>query len=175
MNEETRNRTTLKATEMPEMSTKIKPFKAVKLPSGKETTNARPSSFKDCPAAYVGKEVNESAAGFAPIYVSWAGSDQWGQNMDQLFFSPEALGIAEPIDGMVRLEQLLWVMDGPLLCEAITGVEWEHYLWEMEDDDNKGGKKGLMFKKQVQLARFFEGQISLFSKMCMGRRSGRQS
>ena len=67
----------------------------------------------------------------------------------------------------VRLEQLLWVMDGPLLCEAITGVEWEQYVWEMEDDE----AKGFMFKKQTQLARFFEGQISLFSKMCMGRRS----
>lgn len=102
MNEETRDKTTLRVTEVSGMSTKVKPFKPVKLPSGKETTNTRPASFKDCPKAYVGKEVNESAEGFAPIYVSWAGSDSWGPNMDQLFFSPTALGIAESVNGMVR-------------------------------------------------------------------------
>lgn len=144
-------KTTLRAFEL--SGEKVKQFTPVRLPSGAETTNARPKTFKDCPAKYVGKQVYESSEGFAPIFVSWVASDTWAPGMDQLFFSPKALGIDDGIivgsDGsdMVRLENLLWVMDGPLLCEAVTGVDWDQLQFEIGEDD----EKALAFKRQTQL------------------------
>jgi hypothetical protein len=61
---------------------------------------------------------------------------------------------------LVRLEDLCWVLNGPALCEAVTGKPWAQV------DDN-----GVAFKQQHQFASYFVGQLTLHCAMCTGRSS----
>lgn len=68
---------------------------------------------------------------------------------------------------LVRLEDFAWVLNGPALCEAITGQPWEEYEARLSSDPAAEAR----FTRQSQLASYFVGQLSLHSKMCFGRRS----
>jgi hypothetical protein len=61
---------------------------------------------------------------------------------------------------LVRLEDLCWVLNGPALCEAVTGKHWD------ADD-----AATTAFKNQEQLASYFVGQLTLHCAMCKGRSS----
>ena len=65
----------------------------------------------------------------------------------------------------MRLEELCWCLDGPALCEAITGETWVSYKVHLEHD--KALRKA--FDLRVELATYFVGQLLLHAAMCSGR------
>ena len=68
---------------------------------------------------------------------------------------------------VVRVEALCWVLNGPLLCEAVTGKSWEVFCFERDSD--LSGERKQRFKQHHQLASYFVGQLQLHCAMCMGR------
>lgn len=66
---------------------------------------------------------------------------------------------------VVRLEELCWCLDGPALCEAVTGEKWT--LYKSKLDQNPELQK--QFDRRVELATYFVGQLLLHAAMCSGR------
>ena len=141
-------------------------FGPVRQPSGAMTTG-KLGSKKHHPADYIGRDAYEHPKGFAPIFVKWQGSPQWEQDMDELFWDAKSLGIkyTETAAGgvLVRVERLCWVLNGPLLCEAVTGVPWEVY--RLQRDRGEGTEEKARFQRQHQLASYFVGQLQLHCAM----------
>ena len=73
--------------------------------------------------------------------------------------------MGEKGEEIVRLEELCWCLDGPALCEAITGETWVSYKVHLEHD--KALRKA--FDLRVELATYFVGQLLLHAAMCSGR------
>ena len=162
-------------------------FGKVRLPSGVMTDGKlKKSAMENHPKDYIGKDTYEREGSFAPVYVKWLGSPNWkpgtskeggaaagdaGAVLDELFWDAQSMGIKKvrEKDGavLVRVEHLCWVLNGPLLCEAVTGKHWEVYCFERDADVT--GDLAAKFKRQHQLASYFVGQLQLHRAMCEGR------
>eukprot|EP00615_Pteridomonas_danica_P005853 CAMPEP_0114339576 /NCGR_PEP_ID=MMETSP0101-20121206/7817_1 /TAXON_ID=38822 ORGANISM="Pteridomonas danica, Strain PT" /NCGR_SAMPLE_ID=MMETSP0101 /ASSEMBLY_ACC=CAM_ASM_000211 /LENGTH=2941 /DNA_ID=CAMNT_0001472581 /DNA_START=113 /DNA_END=8938 /DNA_ORIENTATION=+ len=150
-----------------------KPYGNVALPGGGYTDGKlKRNEMKHHPKNFIGKDYYEREEGFAPVYVSWSGSNDWKRDIEELWYSPESLGIPsfrvkDVADGreIVRLEELCWVLNPTDLCEPITGIEWDDFQTKKELNSDIAEN----FKRQHQLASFFVGQLKLHAAMCVGR------
>lgn len=101
-------------------------------------------------------------------------------DMDALWWSAESLDIPtvkvrrpatedteEAVEKLVRIEDLCWVLSGPALCDAVTGVSWEEFL-ERRDADPQAMLK---WQRHTQFAGYFVGQLTMHCAMCTGRSS----
>ena len=77
------------------------------------------------------------------------------------------LGLDSGAGGLVRLEDLCWVLNPTQLCEVITGVSWP--VFELQRDLDP--RRVEFWQRQHQLASYFVGQLQLHSAMCSGRSS----
>jgi len=90
--------------------------------------------------------------------------------VDELWFDAVSMNIPQydtPEGKMVRLEDLCWVLNGPSLCEPITGITWKHYLTQRDSSKAAWNR----WANHHQLASYFVGQLTLHCSMVTGRSS----
>ena len=169
----------------------LKKYGQVRLPCG-DTTDGKIDLSAPRPDNFLAMETYEQPGGFDPICVTWHGSKNWTRGVDELFFDAAALGLdsasvaksvlASSSNGLgsrprahsddiheqevvMRLEDLCWVLDPQLLCEAVTGEAWYVVEARLEDDTAYAA----LFEKRTQLASYFVGQLKLHTAMCASR------
>jgi hypothetical protein len=122
------------------------------------------------PPKFIGQDIFENNGCFPSVFVQWTGAKEWAENMDELFWSPESMGLTVySIQGeeWVLLQEFAWVLDRSRLCEVFTKKNWS----ELEAESKKNPKVAAQLLRQNQLAEYYVGQLILHGKQCLGRSS----
>jgi hypothetical protein len=125
------------------------------------------------PAARYGAEIL-----FTQVFVSWKSTDDWHEESDALYFSPEKIGIDKKSlkqGQLVPIELLCWVLEPDRLCEAVTGEEFLPFKDDkrsstvVSTQPERGADEEIMFKRHLMIAEYLVAQFDLFTAMCQGR------
>jgi len=117
--------------------------------------------------------LNEYNKGFPQVYIYWYGNSTWRAGQDQLYFSPDALGLKTKVETfkgrrtsmidldasnnkvheglgalsqerLVKIEDLCWVLDPKALKKKVQGPNAESWQEIKITDDNKEEHENLL-------------------------------
>jgi hypothetical protein len=118
--------------------------------------------------------------------VKWYGTEEWGIQMDPLYWSPKVMqlqsyeitpkhgdtsggnnsAISSTLGEWCRIEEFCWVLEPERLCEVITGQNWQSLKTKLNDNESA---ESVAFSRQLQLVEYYVGQLNLLAKQCYGR------